>query len=141
MQEQIQLWTQKQKVELAVGSTSATNANKLEEMVQKSTANYWMKRLHKNMSELEKTHQAELAKLKMSFTTQIEELNMVVGSLSQQLTKAFEAHKSDEKVKLILITIMHHLHPFFCNMLTPIFALLYSNQRIQILNFLEFIKK
>lgn len=84
LQEQLQLWDQKHKVELAVGNDAVSNANKLESMIQKSTANYWMKRLNKHMSQLNRQHQDELQRITQSFGHQIDDLNLALSELSLQ---------------------------------------------------------
>jgi uncharacterized protein YicC (UPF0701 family) len=85
LQDKVDVWTQKQKFEIMVGKINSANIQKLETLVHKTTANYWIKRINKHVSELTKKHSEEIKSIKQSFAEEIDSLQEIVASLSENL--------------------------------------------------------
>lgn len=87
LQDQMETWNQKQRLDLALGNYNTANAKKFESLVQNSSNAYWMKRLNKHMSELKNKYESEIRQIKTSFTNQVEDLNWTLSSTSQELVR------------------------------------------------------
>lgn len=95
LQDQIQMWEHKQKIgkyilsfkfkELEMGVPSAVNLNKLENMVQKRTATYWMKRQNRHMVKISEKFECKINSLRFDCGNQLEDMSEIVSEWAQQL--------------------------------------------------------
>ncbi|CAI2386054.1 unnamed protein product [Moneuplotes crassus] len=90
LKDEISLWEHKQKIELEMGQQNTMNINKLEVMIQKKTASYWMKRLNRHMAEIKKEYQKEINSLRKDFAIQLENSSDMLSSCSNHLISATE---------------------------------------------------